>query len=248
MQIRVIPTVEALNQTAADHAASALRRILASRDVARIIVATGSSQIGFLDALIVETGIDWDRVELFHLDEYLGLPQEHPASFSRFITDRIIRRTGITRTHLVDGLADADTTMTQLERALAAGPVDLAFCGIGENGHLAFNEPPADFDSPHAFIRVALDEISRRQQVGEGWFARLEDVPTHALTMTVPQILKTKEILCLAHGTRKARAVAACFSGKPTPEAPASALMTHAGATVYLDPAAASLLPASVTG
>lgn len=248
MQIRVVPTVEELNDTAARHAAAVLRRTLAARGEARVIAATGSSQIGFLDALVAEPGVDWSRVELFHLDEYLGLGPDHPASFNRFITDRIVTRTGIARAHLIDGLADAESTIAALERTLARGPLDLAFCGIGENGHLAFNEPPADFDTPRAFMQVDLDDISRRQQVGEGWFTRLEDVPTRALTMTIPQLLKAREIVCLAHGARKARAVSACFGGPPAPEAPASALSTHAHATVYLDPAAASLLPASVTG
>lgn len=247
MQIRVIASVAELNRTAAAHAAETLRRALSSRGHARLIAATGSSQLGFLDELVAAGGIDWPRVELFHLDEYVGLPPAHPGSFSRFITDRIVARTGITRCHLLDGSADPQTVMTEVAHELERAPVDVAFTGIGENGHLAFNEPPADFHTDQAFRLVELDEMSRRQQVGEGWFASLDDVPTHAMTMTIRQILKAGEIICLAHGTRKARAVAACFSGPPAPMAPASALATHANATIYLDTSAAALLPSSIT-
>lgn len=247
MQIRVFPTVQELNHQASAHAAEALRRILAAQHEARLIAATGSTQLGFLDELTAAPGIDWSRVELFHLDEYLGLASDHPASFCRFIKDRIVDRTGIVRYHLLDGLRDPASVMTDVGRQIRRAPVDLAFVGIGENGHLAFNEPPADFNTREPFMLVSLDDVSRRQQVGEQWFTRIEEVPTRAITMTVPQILKTREILCLAHGARKARAVSACFSAGSTPEAPASALATHANTTIYLDSEAAALLPSSLT-
>lgn len=246
MQIRVIRSVDDLNRVAAAHAATALRQALAAHDAGRLIAATGSSQLGFLDRLVAAEGIDWSRVELFHLDEYIGLSRQHPASFSHFIQERIVGPTGIGRAHLLDGEADPRLVMESVGRHLRRAPVDLAFTGIGENGHLAFNEPPADFDTDEAFRVVELDEISRRQQVGEGWFGAVADVPTHAITMTVRQILKAREIICLAHGARKARAVAACFSGPPTPEAPASALALHAKTTVYLDAEAAALLPPGI--
>lgn len=245
MQIRVTRTVQELNRQAATQAAAILTRAIEVHGSARVVAATGSSQLGFLDDLIATPGIDWARVELFHLDEYLGLPPSHPASFCRFIHDRIITRTGIVRHHLIDGMGDPAAVMATLTTALRRARVDLAITGIGENGHLAFNEPPADFVTAEAFLVVALDETSRRQQVGEAWFARVDDVPTHAITMTVPEILKAREIVCLAYGTRKARAVAACFNGAPTPAAPASILATHPHATLYLDlEAAALLLPA----
>lgn len=242
MQIRVIGTVEDLSRQAAAQAAAALTRAIAARGRARLVAATGNSQFAFLDALIATPGIEWPRVELFHLDEYIGLAAEHPGSFCRFMRDRLIAPTGIVHAHLIDGMGDPKTVIEALTRAVRSAPIDLAVTGIGENGHLAFNEPPADFTTAEAFTVVALDETSRRQQVGEAWFARVEDVPTHAITMTVPEILRADEIVCLAHGTRKARAVASCFNSDPTPYAPASMLTTHPHATVYLDRAAASLL------
>lgn len=245
MQIRVIPSVGDLNRAAATRAAASLRRALAVRGTARLVAATGSSQLDFLDLLVAEPDVDWARVELFHLDEYVGLSSTHPASFSRFMLDRVVARTGITRHHLLDGMADPSQVIARVGAELGRAPIDLAFTGIGENGHLAFNEPPADFHTDAPLMLVALDDVSRRQQVGEGWFERIEDVPTHALTMTIRQILKAEEIICLAHGTRKARAVAACFGGPPSPEAPASALAAHTRTTIYLDTTAAALLPAS---
>lgn len=247
MQIRVLETVPELNREAAAKAAAVLKRALAARDRARLVAATGSSQLGFLDELTATPGIDWPRVELFHLDEYLGLPADHPGSFCRFMRDRLITRTGIVDHHLIDGTGDPVAVIRELSEALRRAPVDLAITGIGENGHLAFNEPPADFETSEAFVVVALDETSRRQQVGEAWFARVEEVPTRAITMTVPEILKARDIVCLAHGTRKARAVASCFNSSPTPFAPASMLATHRHTTVYLDAEAASLLLPTVT-
>lgn len=242
MHIRILETVPDLNRQAAAHAASVLKRTLESKDRARLVAATGSSQFGFLDELTTTPGIDWPRVELFHLDEYLGLPADHPGSFCRFMRDRLITRTGIVHHHLIDGMGDPGAVIRALTEALRLAPIDLSITGIGENGHLAFNEPPADVETSEAFVVVALDATSRRQQVGEAWFARVDEVPTHAITMTVPEVLKTREILCLAHGTRKARAVASCFNSSPTPFAPASMLATHPHATVYLDAEAASLL------
>jgi glucosamine-6-phosphate deaminase len=248
MQLRIFDRVEDVGAHAAAHAAGALARAIAARGRARLVAATGNSQFGLLDALIATPGVDWERVELFHLDEYLGLPADHPGSFCRFMRDRLIVPTGIVRYHLIDGMGDPPTVIGSLTAALRSAPVDVAITGIGENGHLAFNEPPADFTTTDAFTVVALDETSRRQQVGEAWFARVEDVPTHAITMTVPEILKATEIVCLAHGARKARAVAGCFnSGAPTPSAPASALTTHPRTIVYLDRAAAGLLLPAVS-
>jgi glucosamine-6-phosphate deaminase len=247
MRIRVLKTVPELNHLAAEHAATVLKRVLETQDRARLVAATGSSQFGFLDELIATPGIAWPRVELFHLDEYLGLPADHPGSFCRFMRDRIITRTGIVHHHLIDGTGDPVAVIRELTEELRRAPIDLAITGIGENGHLAFNEPPADFETSEAFVVVALDETSRRQQVGEEWFSRVEDVPTHAITMTVPEILKARAIVCLAHGTRKARAVASCFNSSPTPFAPASILATHPRAAVYLDAEAASLLLPTVT-
>lgn len=248
MRTIVIPGVTELVQRAAAHAATSLATALAAKPVARLVAATGSSQIGFLGELVAAPGIDWARVELFHLDEYLGLGADHPASFRRFLTDRLVKPTGIQRTHLLDGLADPATTIEEVGTALQAGSVDLLLCGVGENGHLAFNDPPADFQTTAPYIVVSLDEACRRQQVGEGWFRSIADVPVSAISMSIRQILAAREILCLVHGTRKARAVTACFSGEVSPMAPASILRTHQNATIYLDAEAATSMSTAAVG
>lgn len=248
MQIQLSHDAVDVSRRAAAQAAGILTRAIAEVGRARLVAATGSSQFSLLEALVASGGIDWSKVELFHLDEYLGLPADHPASFCRFMRERLIEPAGIRVAHLIDGLGDPADLIPRLTDALRSAPIDLAITGIGENGHLAFNEPPADFTTTDAFIVVALDDTSRRQQVGEGWFTSLDEVPTHAITMTVPAILSARDIVCLAHGTRKARAVAACFNGGLSPAAPASALATHARATVFLDSAAASLLRPAVAG
>jgi glucosamine-6-phosphate deaminase len=241
MKIRVFPDADTLSQTAASDAASLLRQAIDTRGEARVVAATGTSQVAFLDALCAEPGIRWDRVELFHLDEYLGLSIDHPASFRRFLLDRLIHRTGIERFHLLDGTGDPRTVLRLAGAELTAGPIDVCFAGIGENAHLAFNDPPADFGTDDAFLVVELDEVCRQQQVGEGWFATLADVPTRAITMSVGHILEAHRIICLAPGTRKARAIAAAFGDDGIdPMVPASALRSHAGTTVYLDRDAAS--------
>ena len=222
-------------------AATLIREAIAARGTARIVAATGASQQDFLALLTTQPGIVWKQVVLFHLDEYLGLPPHHPASMHRYLRQRIIQPAGITEEYLLDGTNPE--ACARAAAALRTAPPDVAFAGIGENGHLAFNEPPADFSTEEPFIVVQLAEQSRRQQVQEGWFRSLEDVPLQAVTMSVRQILNARAILCIATGTRKARAVRDCFTGEVGPFAPASALRLHLDATVYLDAEAASLLP-----
>lgn len=234
---------EAVDETAADRAADVLRRRIGESGSARLVAATGSSQIGLLERLVAAPDIDWKAVDLFHLDEYVGLEASHPASFQRFLIDRLIAPTGMMRTHLLDGGGDPKRVMETVGRKLVQQPVDLLLCGVGENGHLAFNEPPADFDRRDPYFVVTLDEVSRRQQVGERWFTRIEDVPRSAVTMSIQQMLSARDIVCVATGTRKAAAIRACFGGDVTPMAPASILRTHPRATVFLDDAAAALLP-----
>lgn len=241
MDLRILENREQIGAEGARQAAGVLNEAISKRGQARMIAATGTSQFELLGALSADTSVDWARVELFHLDEYIGLPASHPASFRRFLLERLIRPTGIRRHHLLDGEAEPAVVIAEVTRALREAPVDLACVGVGENGHLAFNEPPADFTTSGAFLVVALDDVSRRQQVGEGWFAALTDVPTHAITMTIPQILQATEIVCLVPDARKAPAVRACFRGPVTPMAPASVLQRHPRATVYLDRAAAAL-------
>jgi glucosamine-6-phosphate deaminase len=242
MVIKCFKEKHEMAKVAADQAASALRQAIQEQGKARIIAATGAAQFEFLEALTSLPGIDWKRVDMFHLDEYIGLPASHPASFRRFLQERLIQKTGITNHFLLHGDQDPEEVIRSTSQALREAPVDVAFVGIGENGHLAFNDPPADFETEEPYIVVELDEACRRQQLGEGWFPTLADVPQRALSMSVRQILKAKKILCIVPDARKAKAVKACFDGEISPLAPASILRTHPNTTVYLDQDSAALL------
>ncbi len=244
MIVRVFENKLSLSKAAAEQASAAVRRAIHDRDCARIIVATGSSQLDFLDALTNAKNIDWQRVEMFHLDEYVGLPISHPASFRKYLLERLIHKVGIAKYHLLDGNGDPTEVVRRVGEALRSAPVDVAFVGIGENGHLAFNDPPADFQTEEPYLVVELDEACLRQQVGEGWFANISEVPRRAISMSVKQILKAKEIICVVPDARKAPAVKLCFDGEVSPMAPASILRTHPAATIYLDRESASLLSA----
>jgi len=229
-------------KVSADEAAEALRKAIKENGKARIIAATGAAQFEFLEALTQLPGIDWEKVEMFHLDEYIGIPASDPASFCRFLQERLIQKTGITNHHLLSGEQDPAGVIRSAGEALQSAPIDVAFVGVGENGHLAFNDPPADFETEEPYLIVALDDACRRQQLGEGWFATLEDVPRKAMSMSVRQILKAKKIICIVPDSRKANAVKACFEGAIRPEAPASILREHRDTTVYLDKNSAALL------
>jgi glucosamine-6-phosphate deaminase len=242
LQIRIFADKSSLGRAAAEQAASSLRSTLRQAGNARLVAATGASQFEFLDALTSMEGIDWSRIELFHLDEYVGLPLTHPASFRKYLFERLINKTGITRYHLLDGEGDPRAVMKKVGDELRAKPVDLAFAGIGENGHLAFNDPPADFESEEPYLLVELDEACRQQQVNEGWFGKLSDVPSTAISMSIGQILRAREIIAVVPDARKAKAVRACFEDEISPLAPASILRQHRTATVYLDSESANLL------
>jgi glucosamine-6-phosphate deaminase len=240
-KIEILADKYFLGQAAADHAARSLRRALSNEGAARLVAATGASQFEFLDALTKAPNIDWSRVELFHLDEYVGLPSSHPASFRKYLFERLIHKTGITKCHLLDGDGDPEGTVTKIGTELQSKPVDVLFAGIGENGHLAFNDPPADFQVTDPYLIVDLDEACRQQQVNEGWFSNLTDVPKKAISMSVQQILRSKEIIVVVPDTRKARAVKACLEGDISPMMPASILRTHPNVTIYLDTDSAAL-------
>ena len=246
MLITVSPGGTALAAAAAADAAARLRAALAARPRARIIAATGASQFEFLERLTREPDVDWRRVEMFHLDEYIGLPIDHPASFRKYLLERLIRPAGILDYHLLDGEADPASVLHSVGEAVRRTPIDVAFVGIGENGHLAFNDPPADFVTEAPYIIVRLDEACRRQQVGEGWFASLADVPDTAISMSVRQILSANAVLCVVPDRRKAEAVRACLEGPITPAAPASILRTHRDVTVYLDRDSSALVSPSL--
>lgn len=243
MRIKVFDDKASLSQAAAEHAATAILGAIAQHGRARVIPATAASRLEFLNSLTKVTGIGWRRVEVFHLDEYIGLPISHPGSFRKMLLEQLVGKAGIKKYHLLDGdAADPVEVIRRICKELASAPVDVAFLGIGENGHIAFNDPPANFSTEEPYIIVTLDEACRRQQVGEACFADLSAVPTQAISMSVRQILKSKEILAVVPDTRKAQAVKACLEGEISPMAPASILRTHANASVYLDQSSAALL------
>lgn len=242
MTIRLFADGDSLGREAAADAARFIRGAIAARGTARILAATGRSQFEFLAALTSSPGIAWPQVEMFHLDEYVGLPADHPASFRKYLLDRLIRPTGMGRVHLLDAGSEPEAVCERVGRLLAAAPVDVAFIGIGENGHIAFNDPPADFETETPYIIVRLDEACRRQQVGEGWFETLADVPERAISISVRQLLKARAIIAVVPEVRKARAVRLCLKGPVSPRAPASILRTHPDATLYLDKDSSALL------
>lgn len=242
MILKIFPDRRSLGEAAARQAATAIRRAIRERGLARVVAATAASQREFLESLTQQPDIDWARVEVFHLDEYLGLPVTHPGSFRKMLLEQLITKTGIRKYHLLDGDADAAEVVARVGQALAAAPIDIEFLGIGENGHIAFNDPPADFETDAPYLIVTLDEACRQQQVGEAWFADISEVPKQAISMSAKQILKAREILAVVPGPQKARALQACFEGEISPQAPASILRRHANATIYLDKDSASLL------
>ncbi|MGH9742318.1 MAG: 6-phosphogluconolactonase [Candidatus Acidiferrum sp.] len=245
MILRVFDDRQSLADAAAARAAAIIGQAIGNFGFARIVAATGVSQFEFLEKLTKLPGIDWRNVELFQLDEYIGLPISHPASFSKYIQERLVCKTGIIKYQALNGEDDPAKIIGNAGAAIAASTPDVAFVGFGENGHLAFNDPPADFDTSDPYIHVNLDEACRRQQVGEGWFAKLEEVPKRAISMSVRQILKAKEIIAVVPDARKAQAVKACIEGPISPMSPASILRTHASVTIYLDQASAALLSAA---
>lgn len=242
MRVQTFADCRSLAHSAAQVAATRIQTAIAGHGLARIVAATGNSQIAFLDALTHLPDLDWSRVEMFHLDEYIGLPPDHPASFRRYLLEKLIRPAGIERFHLIDGEREPSGMCRELGRELDAAPVDVAFVGIGENGHLAFNDPPADFETEQPYLIVRLDEACRRQQVGEGWFKSLDEVPDRAITMSIRQILKSRSIIAVVPEARKAAAVRRCLEGEISPLAPASILRTHPDTTLFLDAESAALL------
>jgi glucosamine-6-phosphate deaminase len=244
LQTRVFPDKTALGEAAAADAAAALREVIARQGRACVVAATGASQFEFLEALVAAPDVDWYRTIFFHLDEYVGLPASHPASFRRYLRERLADRVHPGAFHFIEGdRPDPEAEARRVGELLRACEVDLAFVGIGENGHLAFNDPPADFAVEDPYIVVRLDEACRRQQLGEGWFPSLEDVPQRAISMSIRQIMKARRIVCVVPDARKAVAVRDCLTREVSPWRPASALQRHAAATVYLDVDSAALLP-----
>jgi glucosamine-6-phosphate deaminase len=243
IQQSIFPTKIEMARAAAAKAAELLNGAIARNGHATFVAATGASQFEFLDTLASAPEIDWAKTTMFHLDEYVGLPEAHPASFRRYLKERLIERVHPGVVYLIRGDApDSQAECWRLNRLIVGYEIDVAFVGIGENGHLAFNDPPADFEVQDAYITVELDEACRRQQLGEGWFAALEEVPRRAISMSIQQIMRSRIIVCTVPDRRKAQAVRDCFTGEATPLHPASILRQHARTYVFLDADAASLL------
>jgi glucosamine-6-phosphate deaminase len=245
MAVRVHPDVDGLARDAADAAADILRRAVAARGVAHAMFATGNSQLAFVEALVRHTpDVPWSDVVVFHMDEYIGLGPDHPAGFRRWIRQRIAEPTSPRAAHYLDGLAEPSAECARYTGLLRRHPLDLCCLGIGENGHLAFNDPPvADFDDPRDVKVVELDTACRMQQINEGHFRGLDDVPAHAITVTVPALLRADRVLAIVPESRKAEPVLAALTGPVATSCPASALRTIAHATIHLDPESARLLP-----
>jgi len=237
----ILPTVEEMGKAAADYGASILREMLLKKERVNLVVATGASQFTVLSHLISQPDIDWSRVHGFHLDEYVGLSENHPASFCRYLRKRFVEQVPLASFEYIRGdCLNPDDECSRLTDLLEGCILDLAFVGIGENGHLAFNDPPADFENENSYLVVELDEACRRQQMGEGWFEILEEVPIQAISMSIRQIMKIENIVCSVPDLRKAEAVESAIEGPVTPDLPASILQHHQKVKVFLDQKAAS--------
>lgn len=244
MDIQIFDTKKELGKKSASDAAEKIRSAIQKNDEAHIILATGASQFETLENLVEEPGIDWSKLVMFHLDEYVGLPESHPASFRKYLKERFEDHLPeLKDAHYIRGdSGDPEEECDRLNQMISGVTIDVALVGIGENGHLAFNDPPADFQTKRPYIVVELDEACRRQQLGEGWFETFDDVPKRAISMSIQKIMKSKSIICSVPDNRKAEAVKSCIEGEITNMNPASVLQDHPDCTVYLDKNSASLL------
>ena len=244
MQIIVSETKQELGKKAAQHGARLIREAIAARGEANIIVATGASQFEMLEQLVQESDIAWHRVTGFHLDEYVALPLIHPASFRLYLWQRFVSQlpTPMRGFHYLSGEDDPQAECRRVGELIKQHPIDVAFVGIGENGHMAFNDPPADFETTEPYLVLDLDERCRQQQVGEGWFKTIDDVPAQAISMSIHQILESKTMIVSVPDERKAQAVKESVEQEISPEYPSTCLQKHRDAHVYLDEASASRL------
>ncbi|MBR7117035.1 MAG: glucosamine-6-phosphate deaminase [Clostridia bacterium] len=241
MNLIISETKEELGKLSSAHAARCINEAIAERGYARILLSTGASQFPFFDEFVNED-IDWSGVEMFHLDEYVGITDEHPASFKRYLTDRFVAKVNPGKAHLIDGSRAPEDTIAELTALLSEKPVDVGLIGIGENAHIAFNDPPADFDDPRSYKVVTLDERCLNQQVGEGWFASVEDTYKQAISMTCSQIMKCRTIISVVPYAVKAEAVYKTLTSHLSPEVPATLLREHADFSLYVDRDSASML------
>ena len=245
MEINISTNAEELGMAAGAASAELIRKAIAENGSANIILATGTSQFQTLNQLIVERGIDWSKVVMFHLDEYIGLPITHAASFRKYLKERFLSKVPVLKAaYLINGEVDPKDECERLAHFIAQYPIDVALVGIGENGHLAFNDPPADFETEQPYLVVELDEPCRKQQFGEGWFKSIDEVPKKAISMSVRQIMKSKHIICSVPDERKSTAVKNTVEQSVSNLYPASILQNHSNCTLFLDKASAADLSA----
>jgi glucosamine-6-phosphate deaminase len=241
MEIVISETKQVLGKKAAQMGAELIRKAILDKGKANIIVATGASQFEMLKELVKED-IDWSLVTAFHLDEYIGISKMHPASFRKYLKERFVDIVSPKEFVYVNGDKDPYEECIRLGKLISKHPIDVAFVGIGENSHLAFNDPPADFETEEAYLVVILNEACRRQQMGEGWFPAISDVPEKAISMSIKQIIKSKAIICCVPDLRKAEAVKKTVEGSISPAIPASIMRQHETVWLYLDKDSASML------
>ncbi|MBQ8858969.1 MAG: glucosamine-6-phosphate deaminase [Clostridia bacterium] len=244
MKLIVCESQKDLGIRSADHVAALINEAIAAKGSARILLSTGASQFPFFDEF-VQRNIDWSKVEMFHLDEYVGISKDHPASFNFYLTNRFVNKVNPGKYHLIDGTKDPEETIAELTALLDETPVDVGLIGIGENAHIAFNDPPADFADKRAYKVVTLAERCLEQQIGEGWFKSKEEAFKQAISMTCDRIMQCKHIISVVPYAVKAEAIAATLANDVTPDVPATLLKKHADTTVYCDPDSASLLDAA---
>ena len=245
MKIVYSKTADELGKKAANHTAELLRRYIETEGSARLLLSTGASQFATLNALIEEP-VDWNKVEMFHLDEYLGITQDHPASFVRYLQERFTSKVQLKKAHFVDTSGDINKLIAKLTEEINKKPIHVGCIGIGENSHIAFNDPPADFDNENAFIIVTLAESCRKQQLGEGWFPAIQDVPEQAVTITAKQILKCKHIISAVPYKVKAQAIYDTLKSPGiTPMVPSTILRNHEDVTIYIDEDSSSMIDVS---
>jgi glucosamine-6-phosphate deaminase len=243
MKIEVFKTKNNMGKAAAEEAARILIDAIREKGEATFIAATGASQFEFLENLTNISSIDWSKTTMFHLDEYIGFPETHPASFRKYLKEKVINKVHLGNVYLIKGDAKSpELECERLGKIIKQKEIDVAFIGIGENGHLAFNDPPADFDTTKPYLVVELDDACRKQQLGEGWFKSLDEIPRQAISMSIKQIMKSKNIICTVPDSRKAQAIKDCLEGDISPNHPASILRNHKSVFLFLDKDSAELL------
>ena len=243
MKVKIFETKQKMGKAAAEEAVRILKSTIKEKGEAVFVAATGASQFEFLENLTSIHSIDWSKTTMFHLDEYVNIPETHPASFRKYLKERLIDKVHPGSVYLIKGdVEDLESECRRLNKIISEKDIDVTFVGIGENGHLAFNDPPADFNTKKPYFVVELNEDCRRQQLGEGWFEDLDEVPRRAISISIRQIMKSKTIICTVPDNRKAQAVKDCLEKDISPDYPASILRKHKNVFLFLDKDSAKLL------